>query len=270
MTNRILSASGMLSLALMGCAQTVNTAADEEAIRSTASHWQELDRQRNAAGIADLFAPDGAVYWEERQPAAGPDAIREFMEMGFALDPSAEGSFAPDRIDVAASGDLAVEQGSWQDPGDSGRYMTLHKKIDGAWKVVADMSLSQAPNGGAPEWAQTLLAGWYEDFNARDAAALASRYYTPDAKVGDARGRDAIIARFEAGWEDTNSVCSGSFSDFRVVGTVATGWGVDTCIETPADGGESRTVYSRWIGVYEQQPDGSWLATRDIGEDIEG
>lgn len=270
MTTRTLPASSLLGLALMACAPTVDTAADEEAIRSTAAHWQELDRQKDAAGIADLFAQDGAVYWEQRQPATGPDAIREFMALGFALDPSGEGSFAPDRIDVAASGDLAVEQGSWQGSGTSGRYMTLHKKIDGVWKVAGDMSLSQAPNGGAPEWAQSLLAGWYEDFNARDAASLVRRYYTADARVGEARGRAAIIARFEAGWRESNPVCSGSFSGFQVVGTVATGWGVDTCIETPADGGESRTVYSRWIGVYEQQPDGSWLTTRDIGEDIEG
>jgi len=270
MATRTLLASGLLGLALMGCAQKVDTAAAEEAIRATASRWMELNGEKDAAGIADLFASDGAVYWQGRQPARGPDAIREFMALGFALDPSGEGSFAPDRIDVAASGDLAVEQGGWEGTGDSGRYMTLHKKVDGVWKVVTDMSLSQAPNGAAPEWAQELLAGWYEDFNARNADALVSRYYTPDAKVGEAQGRAAIIARFEADWRESNPRCSGEFSGFQVVGTVATGWGVDTCVVTPAEGGESRTVYSRWIGVYEQQPDGSWLATRDIGQDIEG
>ena len=186
-----------------------------------------------------------------------------------ALQPGGGGTFAPDRIDVSASGDLAVEQGAWQAPGDNGRYMTLHKKVDGAWRVVADMSLSQAPNGGAPEWAQALLSGWYDDFNARDARALASRYYTADARVGAVRGRAAIVALFEAGWRESDEVCSGSFSNFQVVGTVATGWGVDTCVETPAGGGEGTTTYSRWIGVYEQQADGRWLCTRDIGEDIE-
>jgi ketosteroid isomerase-like protein len=227
----------------------------------------ELAEQADAAGVAALFAEDGAVYWEERQAARGTAQIQAFMERTFDLAGEDGGSFAPDRVDVAASGDLAVEQGSWQDSTDSGRYMTLHQKVDGEWKILTDMSVSQAPNGGAPGWAQALLSGWYDAFNARDAAGLADRYYTPDASVGTARGREAIIASFEEDWDGSDESCSGSFSDFQVVGTVAVGWGVDRCVTTSEDGTET-TEFSRWIGVYERQQDGSWLSTRDIGEPI--
>ena len=48
---------------------------------------------------------------EDRPTTSGPEAIEAFMAREFAENPGAEGGFEPDRIDVAASGDLAVEQG---------------------------------------------------------------------------------------------------------------------------------------------------------------
>jgi uncharacterized protein (TIGR02246 family) len=258
------------ALVLAGCAPQVDLPAEEAAIRATAAHWAEMAAAGDATGVAALFAPDGTVHWEERQPASGTTAVQEFMERTFSLNPGGEESFAPDRIDIASSGDLAVEQGAWQGPGDNGRYMTVHKKIDGAWKIIADMSLSQAPSGGAPQWARDLLAGWYEDFNARNAARLASRHYTADAKVGAARGRAEIVALFEEGFGQAEQNCTGDFTDFHVVGGVAVASGVDVCQTTPAGGGETAIVYSNWVAVYEQQADGSWLCTRDIGEDVQG
>ena len=47
---------------------------------------------------------------------------------------------------VAASGDLAVERGSWtadedgegEDDADHGEYVTVYRKIGGEWKVIID------------------------------------------------------------------------------------------------------------------------------------
>jgi ketosteroid isomerase-like protein len=161
---------------------------------------------------------------------------------------------------------LAVEEGAFQNPVDQGRYITVYQKVGDAWKVAADMSVSTAPNGGAPDWAQTQLERWYETFNARDAAGIADTY-SSDAVVGDARGRQAIMARFEADWAESDAVCSGQFDGFEVRGTIATGWGRDTCV-TPGDGGEAATERSNWLAVYEQQADGSWLCIRDYGEPV--
>ncbi|HSM06050.1 MAG TPA: hypothetical protein VK858_15640, partial [Longimicrobiales bacterium] len=94
-----------------------------------------------------------------------------------------EGSFGPDRIDVAASGDLAIERGTWRSPGAEGRYMTLYLKEGNQWRVHADVSLDATPDGGAPVWATTQLATWYDLYNARDAQGLAG-LYAADAVVG--------------------------------------------------------------------------------------
>jgi uncharacterized protein (TIGR02246 family) len=259
----LLAMTGMM---MAGCEPQVDMAVEEEAVRAMGTAWQTFDDERNAAGVAGLFAADGSAYWEARQPAQGPQEIELFMAEGYAFDPGGEGSWGSDRLHLAASADLAVEEGAFQSPADEGRYMTVYKKVGGEWKVAADMSVSTAPNGGAPAWAQALLDRWYETFNARDAAALADTY-TSDAVVGDSRGRQAIMARFEADWAESDAVCSGHFDGFEVRGTIATGWGRDTCV-TPGAGGEGTTERSSWLAMYEQQADGSWLCIRDYAEPV--
>jgi uncharacterized protein (TIGR02246 family) len=253
------------SAVLAGCAPRVDVAAEEEAVRATSAQWLEYSKARDASGVASLFAEDGAVYWTNRPPTAGPEAIELFMRRQFAENPSGEGSFAPDRVDVAASGDLAVEQGAYQSSTDAGRYVTVYRKVGGEWKVAADMSLSARPHGGAPDWAQESLARWYETFNARNAEGLAD-LYTADARVGDARGRAAIVRQFRSEWAESSASCSGDYDDFVVVGSIAAGRGRDICTVTPADGGPATTVHSRWLATYERQTDGRWLCIRDYGE----
>ena len=252
-------------LVLVGCAPRVDVAVDEEAVRATSARWLEYSKARDASGVASLFATDGSVYWEDRPPTSGPEAIEAFMSRQFTENPSGEGSFAPDRVDVAASGDLAVEQGTYESPSDAGRYVTVYRKVGGEWKVAADVSLSTSPHGGAPDWAQQSLARWYERFNARDGQGLAG-LYAADARVGDARGRAAIIRRFQTEWAERNASCGGDSDDFVVVGSIAAGRGRDICTVTPADGGPPTTVHSRWLAMYERQVDGSWLCIRDYGE----
>lgn len=117
-----------------------------------------------------------------------------------------------------------------------------------------------------PSWAtEQMLAPWYDAYNSQDAERLVD-LYTSDARVGAASGRNEIIARFESGWADVNISCSGAYDGFQIVENLATGWGRDTCTETPKSGGESKVVHSRWLAVYERQSDGSWLCSRDIGE----
>ncbi len=243
----------------------VDMAAEEEGVRAMSAQWLEFSQDGDASGIAGLFAEDGALFWEDRPPTAGPAAVEEFMRRQFAEAPAEGAEFGPDRIHVAASGDLAVEQGTYSSPANEGRYITVYKKVEDAWKVAADMSLDTSPDGGAPAWAKESLARWYETFNARDAEALAD-LYTADARVGDARGRSAIIQSFQDDWAENDATCSGGYDDFFLVGTIAAGRGRDVCTVTPSDGSEATTVHSRWLALYEQQPDGTWLCIRDRGE----
>lgn len=254
-------------LTMAGCAPGVDVSEEEAAVRSVSARWLELSGQGDAAGVAGLFATDGAVYWEDRPPTTGPAAIEAFMTRQYAERSGDAGGFGPDRVDVAASGDLAVEQGSYDEPGDAGRYVTVYRKVDDTWKVATDMSVSTRPNGGAPTWAVEHLARWYETYNARDVQALAD-LYTRTARVGDAQGRAAIIRRYQAGWAEDNDTCSGAYDDFMVVGPIAAGWGRDVCVTAPSDGGSATTVHSAWLVVFERQADGSWLLIRDNGEEI--
>ena len=250
---------------LVGCAPAADIAAEEEGVRATSAQWLEFAQERDASGVASLFAEDGALFWEDRPPTAGPAAIEDFMRRQFAEAPADGGEFGPDRVFVAASGDLAVEQGTFSSPTEEGRYITVYKKVEDDWKVAADMSLNTSPHGGAPAWAQESLARWYESFNARDAEALAD-LYTTDARVGEAQGRSAIIQSFQDDWAESDATCSGGYDDFFVVGTIAAGRGRDVCEVNASDGSGSTTVHSRWLALYEQQPDGTWLCIRDRGE----
>lgn len=260
-------------LTFAGCAPpsedtAVDLQAEEAAVRAVSASWLAFDEQQDAAGVAGLFASDGTIVWEQRQPASGSEAVEAHMANAYAFTSDDQGSFGPERVDVAASGDLAVEQGSWENPTDEGRYITVYRKVAGDWKVAADMSLSTSPNGGAPAWAGELLAQWYEAFNARDAERLADTY-TDDARIRDAQGRQEIIARFQTVWAETGEICSGGFDGFEVVEPIAVGWGRDTCTATSTEGGPTTTSRSTWMAVYEQQEDGSWLGIRDYGEDVE-
>lgn len=254
------------ALTTAGCAPRADVAAEEEAIRAISAAWNALDDEQDAAGVAALFAEDGTLHWQELPPVSGRAAVEEFMARFYAENPGVEGGFGPDRILVAASADLAMEQGTWQAGPNQGRYVTVYQKAGDEWKVAADASLAANPNGGAPDWAVEQLAEWYEAFNARDARHLAT-LYSRDAKVEGAQGRAALIARWEAGWAESEShTCSGGYDGFQMVGAIAAGWGRDTCEITPTGGGAVTVERTRWLAVLEPQPDGTWLLIRDFGE----
>ena len=263
-----LFAAGLIPCAavvLAACGPRVDLASEEAAIRDVAARWAAMDRERDAAGVAALFAEDASLVWDDRRPVRGRAAIEEHMATSYLENPSGEGDWGPDRIDVAASGDLAVEHGSWRNPGSEGRYMTVHRKLDGEWRVIADMSVDTPPDGGAPDWAVASLTAWYEAFNGRDAAAM-GRLYAPNARSGGADGRAAIIAAFRADWAESDETCRGAYDGFRVVGGVAAGWGRDFCTDRTT--GEITSV-TRWLSVHDRQPDGSWIMIRDWGEEIQ-
>ena len=113
-----------------------------------------------------------------------------------------------------------------------------------------------------PGWAQNMIDEWYEAYNARDSKRLAD-LHSVDARVGQAVGPDQIAARFETGWAENDNTCTGTFTGFRVVGEIASGWGEDVCQLRDGSGETSKV---EWIVVYERQPGGRWLTIRDFGQ----
>jgi uncharacterized protein (TIGR02246 family) len=146
---------GLLFLGLTTYGQTdkKDLKADEQAVRDISKKWLEFEKKNDLAGIAALFAADGSLYRTGYEPAVGQDAIKKQLTKLHELNPKEEGDFSTDRVDVAASGDMAVEYGKYsvKNAGadgkdtDQGKYVTVYKKVNGAWKVFADISSSSKP-----------------------------------------------------------------------------------------------------------------------------
>lgn len=254
----------MLALALAACGPKVDPAAEEAAVREVAARYLELARAGDAAGIGGLFLPDGTWYTPGFPPGVGPAGVESAWTELNAFNPPADQDWRGERFDVAASGDLAVEHGSWGEGATAGRYVTVYRKQDGAWKILTDIGLSTAESGGAPDWARELLAVWFEAYEARDVQRLEA-YYAPDAVRAGVRGRAAIAAGFraDAEWARGRSKCAGDFHGFQVVGKTALGWGRYICTGEAAVDGTTPIYRGLWASVYEQQADGSWLCTRE-------
>jgi uncharacterized protein (TIGR02246 family) len=129
--------------------------ADEKAIRAQVDRWIELTKTKDAAAIAALYTQDGALMPPNAPIAKGPDAIQKtwaamMQAPGFALN------IVPERIVVAASGDMAFDRGAYSltvapngtAQTDTGKYVVVWQKVDGEWKAAADIINSDLPAGG--------------------------------------------------------------------------------------------------------------------------
>jgi ketosteroid isomerase-like protein len=79
-------------------------------------------------------------------PIQGAESVVETWKAWGAL-PNVKISFSAERVEAAASGDLAYDYGAYTFAFDSdkgpfaeeGKYIVVWKKIDGAWKIAADI-----------------------------------------------------------------------------------------------------------------------------------
>jgi len=117
--------------------------AEEEEILSLSRQLLELTRQKDAAGVAKMYSADGRLLVPTYQPMQGHDKIAELWKKMFEI-PEVSYAFQPIAIEVAASGDLAYEYGSFtlrfvrsgSRFEDSGPYVMVWKKIAGEWKLA--------------------------------------------------------------------------------------------------------------------------------------
>lgn len=128
------------------------TSSDEQKIRDLEAQWVEAVEAGDAAAIAELYREDGRVMPPNAEPALGRDSVRAFWEEVLQL-PGLNFSFEPTTVRVADSGDIAYAIGTYQlsynvdeEPvQDAGKYIDLWEKVDGEWRVVADMFSSNLP-----------------------------------------------------------------------------------------------------------------------------
>lgn len=123
-------------------------AADEAAIRAADAEWVKAAQAKDPDKWASFYAEDGAILPAGAPMAKGKAAVREVAAQLMAL-PGFALTFAPTLIEVARSGDLAYDVGTYElttnnakgEPVvEKGKYVVVWKKqADGGWKVAADI-----------------------------------------------------------------------------------------------------------------------------------
>jgi uncharacterized protein (TIGR02246 family) len=141
------------SFAVMAQPKTTDKKSDEQAIRSISKNWLDLTKKNDAAACAALFADDGVSYGMNEEPFVGPAAIKKHFSDTHDKNPKEMVDWSTDRVEVSSSGDLAVEYGKYKVTGlgpdgkdsDFGKYVTVYRKVNGVWKVAADIGSSTKP-----------------------------------------------------------------------------------------------------------------------------
>jgi uncharacterized protein (TIGR02246 family) len=146
----------VIAVIAMGCAEESNPAVDVDAEKAAI---QEIDQRlqaaaqaKDAAAFAALFAPDGELLFPNRPRSVGQQSIQETVAGDFTI-PGFNVNWEQSDIMIAQSGDLAVSTGSYnftisppEGPvEDRGKYMTVWRKVDGEWRVAADMINTDIP-----------------------------------------------------------------------------------------------------------------------------
>ena len=138
-----------------GEAVQADSAADESAIRGINERWLELIRNKDSAGIAQLYAEDGAALPPNEKAAVGRQAIGEWWNRSMQM-PGYELTFQTDQLVLSKSGDMALDRGTYRFAAtpaqgaisDSGKFVVVWRKIGGEWKVAADIFNSDLPAAG--------------------------------------------------------------------------------------------------------------------------
>ena len=133
----------------------VDARADEQAIRGQVDRWLQLVKAKDAAGIAELYAEDGAVMPPNAPIGKGRTAIRQTWA-SMMQTPGFDLVIVPEQIVVSSAGDMALDRGTYRltiAPGgttqtDTGKYVVVWRKIDGEWKAAADIFNSDLPASG--------------------------------------------------------------------------------------------------------------------------
>ena len=129
-----------------------DTAAEEAKMRSDLNAWFEAYNAGNADAIAAQYASDGILMPPNAPAATGRAAIKAFITTDTANTKAAGLQLRNNGISaIGISGDLAWMSGTFSvvdakgTAVDTGKYVSVHRKTDGAWLYVRDIWNSDTP-----------------------------------------------------------------------------------------------------------------------------
>jgi uncharacterized protein (TIGR02246 family) len=147
--------SGCMRTQVAAPAAPDTRAADEKAIRDGEAAWVKAFATKEPEKAAAIYADDAASMLPDTPLMSGKKAILAGMkpELG---DPNFSLVFAPTKVEIAKSGDIAYSQGTFRytttDPktkkrvGQAGNYVEVYaKQADGTWKVEEDIATEETP-----------------------------------------------------------------------------------------------------------------------------
>jgi ketosteroid isomerase-like protein len=128
----------------------VDTAKIVDAIKTDEVHWNSDYKRGDAAVLAAHYAPHATLMIPGGAPMVGTAAIKAGLEKALS-DSAFTITFASDKVDVAASGDLAAARGSYTETSTDprtkavvtgrGSYVTVYKpEPDGVWRAIWDIN----------------------------------------------------------------------------------------------------------------------------------
>ncbi len=137
----------LIAATAISIAQKPNPNPDEQAIRKLDTDWSAAAGSKDVDKTVSYYADDASAFPFNAPIATGKEQIRQVWAHltslpGFAL------SFSPTKIEVAKSGDIAYDIGTFElKTNDAqgnvstevGKYVVVWRKQDKQWKVVADI-----------------------------------------------------------------------------------------------------------------------------------
>ncbi len=187
-------------------------AKDAETIKAGEAQWVSDLKAKDVEKVVSHYASSAVLLEAGQTPTKGGDQLRWVFKQAFS-DPNFSLEFKPDRVEIAAAGDIAYSQGTYSEAGSdavshqakssTGAYVTVYRKAaNGDWKAIEDIvtPTATAPAGptGKPavgkaasssvdvaaeaDALRALETEWQTAWKSRDAGKVAS-YYTSDAVV---------------------------------------------------------------------------------------
>jgi len=172
MTRRFLLVVVMFGVmaAAAACAQTapavVDTAADEAKLNADALIWFEHYAKVDADGMANLYAEDALLMPPGAHAVTGRPGIKMFL--GEDAAKSKAGGISLRNASVTGTGingDTGWISGSYTVHDatgasvDSGSYLSVHRRTNGAWLYIRDIWNSDRPPAPAPPATAPKAAG---------------------------------------------------------------------------------------------------------------
>ena len=127
-------------------------AADEAAIRANDEHFARAAQAKDLDRAVAHYMDDAVLFAPGSPAVVGRNNIRKYFQP-IINGPAMQFTFSDVKVDVARSGDIAEDQGSFEARGrdaqgkpttQKGMYVLVWKKqADGSWKIAADTSANE-------------------------------------------------------------------------------------------------------------------------------